>query len=112
VIRAALAGVAHRSRLSAAAERASLPSEAVGETALAAYLAAHRMSQATFARQLGVPSQHVNRWCKGIYVPRSETVKKIVTLTDGAVTERDLHAAYLLRRTGAAPDARQAESLA
>ncbi|MEM4359699.1 MAG: helix-turn-helix transcriptional regulator [Candidatus Bilamarchaeaceae archaeon] len=50
---------------------------------LCEYLEQNSMSQAEFARRLGVTRQAVQAWCRGKRSPRPELAKKIIVETRG-----------------------------
>jgi len=58
------------------------------------YLARNGLSQAAFARRIGVSQQAVQRYVDGKRVPKRALAKKIVEVTGGQVTYQDLLEAY------------------
>jgi transcriptional regulator with XRE-family HTH domain len=56
---------------------------------LADYLAAHDLSQAEFARSLGISQVAVSRYAGGRRMPRRDHLLKIREITDGAVMADD-----------------------
>ncbi|MEM4214120.1 MAG: helix-turn-helix transcriptional regulator [Candidatus Methanomethylicaceae archaeon] len=59
---------------------------------LCEYLKKSSMSQAEFARRLGVTRQAVQAWCQGKRRPRPELVKKIIAETGGLCGWEDVYA--------------------
>lgn len=53
---------------------------------LTQYLEQEGISQAEFARQLGVSQPTVNRWALGTADPRRDAIAKIEKLTGGAIS--------------------------
>ena len=58
---------------------------------LANYLLNKGMSQAEFAKKLGIGRADVNRYLSGIRRPRPELARQIVEFTKWAVTLEDLY---------------------
>lgn len=56
------------------------------------YLTKKSMSQAEFARKLGIGRADIHRYVKGIRKPRPELANRIVEFTEHAVTLEDLYA--------------------
>lgn len=50
------------------------------------YLASNSLSQAEFARRLGVSEAVISRYCTGLMVPRKARMLLIERATEGAVT--------------------------
>lgn len=59
---------------------------------LSQYLSLAGLSAAKFAAGAGLSQRAVAHWARGDRTPRPEQMKKIVTLTSGAVTPNDFFA--------------------
>lgn len=58
---------------------------------LAAYVSKHFASPADFARKVGHPVSTVIKWLRDERCPRPEAMRKISTVTKGAVTANDFY---------------------
>ena len=56
---------------------------------LARYLALHKLTPLAFARRIGVSDESVRRYARGIRVPESPTMRRIIAETGGAVMPND-----------------------
>lgn len=56
------------------------------------YLAQNSLTQSNFAERIGVSSEAVNQWVKGVRSPRPKSILDIERETDGAVSFHDWHA--------------------
>lgn len=64
---------------------------------LGAYLEHKGLSEATFAKMVGCSQPVINRARRGLVVPRIGTIRRIIDVTQGMVTEADLLAPALQR---------------
>ena len=60
---------------------------------LADYIAAEKITQSEFAARVGAAQQTVNQWCTGNRLPRAPQMKKIFSITSGAVSPNDFYEA-------------------
>jgi DNA-binding transcriptional regulator YdaS (Cro superfamily) len=65
---------------------------------LADYLANKKLDESAFAMSLGMSPKAVRHWVRGVRIPRSGPMQKIIAATNGAVTPND----FLPSRTEAA----------
>lgn len=56
---------------------------------LSKYLKSQHISETEFAKTLGVLQATVNRYCRGKRVPGPKVMRKIFTVTHGAVSAND-----------------------
>lgn len=58
---------------------------------LAEYLDQHRVTEQAFARLVRTSQSQVNRWRKGLRIPRPEMMHRIVAATGGRVMPGDFY---------------------
>jgi len=66
---------------------------------LGAYLEHKGLSETAFARMVGVSQPVIHRTRRGLVVPRVDTIRRIIEVTQGMVTEADILAPALQRPT-------------
>lgn len=54
-----------------------------------------------FALRIGEAPQTVHRWCKGVAIPRPETMALIALATDGQVMPNDFYADWIAKARAA-----------
>jgi DNA-binding transcriptional regulator YdaS (Cro superfamily) len=73
---------------------------------LSKYLSQAAVSEAEFAKSIGVASASVNRYCQGERVPEPTIMRKIYKATHGAVTANDFFNLPALKKKCCPPDAK------